>query len=226
MRNFTVIEGYLVGRPSGEKQLPDPPKSGRFAFSEGTPEWYLAAYKEMEFDKGYENAIHGDTQTVLRGKARYMALEQSVGVPWWIIGGIHFKESSCDFKGCLHNGERIIGTKRKTSLVPAGHGPFDTWEEAAIDAIQGKRWDKIRSGSRDIGEIFYAVERYNGTGYLTGAGREETSPYLWARTSINDDFGKYVKDGVFDKNAPTNKTTGFAAIVKELERFGEIKIGA
>lgn len=192
---------------------------------EGTVEWYRAAYKEMRIDKGYENAVAGDTSTVLRGKSRYKKIEEFTKIPWWIIGGIHFKESSCDFKGCLHNGERIIGTGRKTTIVPKGKGPFETWEEAAIDAVEGSRWDKIRAGTKDIGEILYAVERYNGTGYISGAGRAETSPYLWARTSINDDFGKYVRDGVFDPSATTNKTTGFAAIVRELERFGEIRLG-
>lgn len=204
-------------------QLPKPP-ADLSTYDEGTVEWYRAAFSQMTYDKGYENAIAGDAHTVLRGKARYMALEQSVEIPWWIIGGIHFKESSCDFKGVLHNGERIIGTGKKTTIVPAGRGPFATWEEAAIDAVQGSRWDKIRAGVRDIGNILYAVERYNGTGYISGAGKLERSPYLWARTSINDDYGKYVRDGVFDKDAPTNKTTGFAAIVKELQRFGEIKV--
>lgn len=214
-----------MGTQSKENgSLPLAPE-GRFKFQEGTPEWYRAAYKEMEFDKGYENAIHGDTQTVLRGKARYLKIQDATKIPWWIIGGIHFKEASCDFKAVLHNGERIIGTKRKTTLVPAGRGPFDTWEEAAIDAVIGKRWEKIRAGASDVGEILYAVERFNGTGYISGAGKAETSPYLWARTSINDDFGKYVRDGVYDPMATTQKTTGFAAIMKELERFGEIKIG-
>lgn len=192
--------------------------------AKGTPDWYRAAYKEMAFDTGYENAISGDTRAVLLGRARYVKIEESTQIPWWIIGGIHFKEASCDFRACLHNGERIIGTGRKTRLVPKGRGPFETWEEAALDALQGPRWGKIRAGSADIGEILKAVEEYNGRGYITGAGRAENSPYLWARTSLNDNYGKYVRDGVFDPNAPTNKTTGFAAIVKELERFGEIKV--
>lgn len=212
-----------MGRIPGEEQLPRPPQ-GRHAFEEGTLEWYRAAYVEMEIDKGYENAVAGSAHTVLKGKVSYQAVAEIVDIPWWIIGGIHFKEATCDFKACLHNGERIIGTNRKTVLAPSGRGPFATWEAAAVDAVAGKRWDKIRAGSKDVGEILYAVERYNGTGYISGAGRDECSPYLWARTSINDDFGKYVSDGKFDQSAPTNKTTGFAAIMKELERFGEIKL--
>lgn len=197
---------------------------------EGTVEWYRAAFSECQVDKGYEKAVEHDVALVLHGKDQYLVSQNDTGVLWWIIGGMHFKEASCDFAAILHNGQRgIIGAdamrhNRKSTIVPKGVGPFPSWRAATIDAVKGSRWEKIRKGSHDIGEVLYAAERFNGTGYLSGAGKDETSPYLWARSSINDDFGKYTHDHEFDPRAPTNKTTGFALIAKELLKMGEIQL--
>lgn len=211
---------------------PKPPKTGKADLSElsklteGTLEWYRKAFELCRIDEGFEAVVRASANLVLKGKARYKAVEKVTGVPWYILGCLHYKEASCSFAGVLHNGEHIIGTGKKTSIVPIGRGPFSSWEEAAIDAItiNNGRWAKIKSGNLEIGEILYACERFNGLGYITGAGKAETSPYLWARSNINDDFGKYVRDGVFDPNATTNKTTGVAVILMELERLGEIEI--
>lgn len=197
---------------------------------EGSVPWYREAFAECTIDSGYEKAVHKDVDLVLSGKEEYLLSQNATGIHWWIIGGIHFKEAGCDFKAILHNGQRgIIGPvaiahNRKSTIVPKGVGPFATWQQATADAVKGPRWAKIKAGSSDIGEILYAVERYNGTGYLTGAGRAETSPYLWARSNINDDFGKYTSDGVFDSRASTQKTTGFALIIKELQKMGEVQL--
>lgn len=206
---------------------PEPPLAALSKFTEGTLEWYRVAYKLCEIDKGYEESVKKNVKTILAGKERYINVEKVTGVPWYIIGCIHFKEASCNFAGVLHNGEKIIGTGKKTSIVPKGLGPFWTWEQAAVDALSNSsRWKKIKAGGREIGEILYACERYNGTGYISGAGKEETSPYLWARSNINDDKGKYVSDGKFDPEATTQKTTGLAVLIKELEKMGEIKLAS
>lgn len=199
---------------------------------EGTPPWYRRMFVFCEIDKGYESQVQKSVELVEKGYPRYMEVSMKLGFTGpqaslfaWILGALHFKEASCNFNGVLHNGERIIGTGELTSIVPIGRGPFDTWEEAAIDAINlnGKRWSKLREGSSDIGDILYAMERFNGTGYISGAGKAETSPYLWARSIINDDYGKYPSDGVFDPNASTQLTTGAAVILKELWIAGKFK---
>jgi len=82
------------------------------------------------------------------------------------------------------------------------------------------------AGGNDIGDILYALERYNGSGYISGAGKAETSPYLWACSNINDDAGKYVSDGKFDSNASTQSSAGAAVILKELYKQGKFKIQA
>lgn len=207
---------------------------------EGTPEFYRAAYKALEFDPGYESKVEWNCRKVLEGKKRYEEVTKRVGFktltldgityePWFIIGLIHMKEASCDFSKVLHNGESLTSVNANgTKLVPKGRGKGKnwTWEDAAVDAmtLNGSRWNKILNGALELGEILYAVERYNGTGYITGAGRAEYSPYLWAMSNINDDFGKYVSDGKFDPNAPTNKACGFATMLKWLEINNYVKV--
>lgn len=211
------------------KTAPVQPVQSSAKLTEGTVEWYRAAYAECKIDVGHERSVANDVALVLHGKQQYLVSQNDTGILWWILGCLHFKESSCDFQAILHNGQRgIIGPEamrlnRKSTIVPKGVGPFPDWRTATKHAVEGPRWAKIRAGAHDIGEILYAAERYNGAGYLTGAGKAETSPYLWARSSINDDFGKYVSDGVFDPKATTQKTTGMAVIIKELERMGEIE---
>src|SRR5690606_17303164 len=138
-----------------------------------------------EIDAGKEAQVAKTVKTVEAGYARYLAVAKRIGAAdpenfAWILGVIHFKEASCNFAGVLHNGEKIVGTGRKTSIVPKGRGPFATWEDAAVDALVGEstRWKKLIQGGNDIGDILYALERYNGTGYISGAGKAETSPYL------------------------------------------------
>lgn len=188
----------------------------------GTPAWYRAAFDLCTIDAGYASAVAGSVKMVLAGKDRYLAVEKATGVPWYVIGCIHFKEASCNWSACLHNGEHIIGTGRKTTIVPKGRGPFATWQEAAIDAMKGESLGKIKDW--ELGQMLMACEKYNGWGYQTGAGKAENSPYLWSRSNINDDFGRYVADGKFDPSSGTNKTTGLAVIMKELEKMGEIQI--
>jgi lysozyme family protein len=193
---------------------------------EGTAPFYRMAYDLCEVYPGYDDAVASNVKTVLKGKARYEKVASKVGIPWWVIGCIHFKEASCSFAGVLHNGEKIIGTGKKTKLVPKGRGPFESWEEAAIDAItlNGGRWAKLKAGSKDIGNILYACERFNGTGYITGAGKAQRSPYLWARSNICLPKGKYVSDGKYDATATTLKTTGIALLIKGLVKLGEAEI--
>lgn len=198
---------------------------------EGTVPWYRRMFNACEIDPGKEAQVRNTLALIEEGFDRYLTVATLLGAPdrelfAHILSTIHFKEASSSFKGVLHNGERIIGTGRKTSIVPKGRGPFKTWEEAAVDAINltPKRWEKLMAGSTDIGDILYAIERFNGTGYITGAGKAENSPYLWACSNINDDKGKYVSDGKFDLNASTGSTAGAALLLKELFKAGKLKV--
>lgn len=146
---------------------------------------------------------------IIQDRARYENVEKATGVPWYFIGPVHHRESNRSFAGVLHNGERIIGTGKKTQLVPKGRGPFSSWDEAAIDAIKLQKLDNV--GEWNIARILYEFERYNGFGYIR---HKVNSPYVWAGTSLQQN-GKYVADGQFDRNH-WDKQLGTAAILKKL----------
>lgn len=149
------------------------------------------------------------TKNIVAAQVRYKKVEDKTGVPWFWIGAIHYRESSNDFAGVLHNGEKIIGKGRKTRLVPAGRGPFDTWEEAAIDALLLKGLHKIDKWT--IARMLYEAERFNGFGYMS---KGINSPYVWGGTN-HQQPGMYVADHVFDRSK-NDPRIGVAAIIQRL----------
>lgn len=123
-------------------------------------------------------------------KSIYLPVEKATGVPWAMIAVIDERESGAR-GGVLHNGEMIVGTGRKTKLVPAGRGPFKTWLEAAIDAVTmpGKAWDKIIDWRLE--KVIYRLESFNGWGYYWHG---VPSAYIWSGSNIYKS-GKYIFDG-------------------------------
>lgn len=178
-----------------------------------TSKGYENMYNSMKFTKS--SAINNAATKSIQNKARYLAVQAKTGVPWYWIGAIHMRESNNDFRGVLHNGERILGTGRKTRLVPVGRGPFSTWEEAAIDAIKLHGLQKISNWS--IPRMLYEAERYNGWGYTW---KKVNSPYVWGGTN-HQQPGKYVADGVWSSTAMDSQL-GVAPVIyriRELEKI-------
>jgi lysozyme family protein len=146
---------------------------------------------------------------ILKGKARYKEVEKLTGVPWEFTGLTHYREATCDFRGVLHNGQKIIGTDKKTTIVPKGRGPFNTWEEAAVDALVLMGLQKEKDWS--VGRMAFLLEGFNGYGYH---GKGINSPYLWGGTN-HYTKGKYVRDHVYDPEH-VDQQLGVMAILKVL----------
>lgn len=127
-------------------------------------------------------------------KSRYQAVSAMTGVPWPAIAVIHERECSQDWTGSLAQGDPW---DRVSVHVPAGRGPFKSWEEAAVDALNNCAPYAGRNEDWSIGRLLTKLEEYNGLGY---ASRGVPSPYVWSGT---DQYrsGKYVRDGVYDPNA-------------------------
>jgi lysozyme family protein len=126
-------------------------------------------------------------------RSRYRAVSAKTGVPWPVIAVIHERECAQDWTGSLAQGDPW---NRISVHVPAGRGPFKSWEEAAIDALDNCAPYAGRNKDWSIGALLTKLEEYNGLGY---AARGVPSPYVWAGT---DQYrsGKYVRDGVYDPN--------------------------
>ena len=135
--------------------------------------------------------LTGVAKALVAAKSRYQAVEKATGVPWHAIAVIHERESSQDWRGSLAQGDPW---NRVSVHVPAGRGPFNSWEEAAIDALVSCPPFLARKKDWSLGGTLTNLELYNGTGYAL---RGVPSPYVWAGTDRYSS-GKYVRDGVYD----------------------------
>lgn len=157
---------------------------------------------------------------IISNKEMYQKVELQTGVPWQMVAVIHEREAGEQDIGrwlcVLHNGEKIVGTGRRTRLVPAGRGPFNDWVSAAIDALQLQGFNKYSDWS--VARVLWALEPFNGYGYRNKGLR---SPYLWASTN-HQQPGKYVADGVFDGSVMDTQI-GCAALLKYLD-FAKVAV--
>ncbi len=146
---------------------------------------------------------------ILERKSRYAEVSANTGVPAAWLMAVDERESSGDVRSYLGNGEKIIGTGAKTVLVPAGRGPFQTWQDGAIDAIVYERIDRVDGWS--MPRACYEAETWNGFG-PRNHGRY--TGYLWAGTNVYTG-GKYVSDGHWDPNE-TDQQLGIVPLMLRL----------
>lgn len=150
---------------------------------------------------------------IVKHQDRYIAAGSSVGIPFWVIGCLHFRESSSRFDCHLHNGDPLSArTVHVPQGRPVGGNPPFTWEESAADALSLRglnnlTWDNISSLVR--------MEAWNGFGYRK---LNLVSPYVWSYTDQYS-AGKFVADGKFDP-AFVDKQPGCAAIMLALKALG------
>lgn len=153
---------------------------------------------------------------ILANVKRYQFVQKETGVPWQLIAAIHGLEASFRFNACLHNGDPL-GVK--TTHVPAGLGPFFTWESSAIDVLHRKHVELIHDWS--MPQCLQFAERYNGLGVLNKH-PGFYSAYIWSFTSLYKG-GKYVADGVWDAKA-ISKQVGVAAVLLDFKANNALEI--
>jgi len=123
-------------------------------------------------------------------KDRYVAVEKRTGVPWPFIAVAHQRESSQDWSGSLAQGDPW---NKVSTHVPAGRGPFKSWEDAAYDALVNCGPFTARNKDWSIGGLLTLLEQYNGLGYFNGPVSKrngvvvarypsQPSAYIWAGT--------------------------------------------
>jgi lysozyme family protein len=133
-------------------------------------------------------------KSLVAAKPRYQTVEAKTGVPWFVIAVIHERESSQNWFANLAQGDPW---NRVSVHIPAGRGPFRSWEEAAIDALMNCAPYAAHNKDWSARGALTELEQYNGLGY---ASRGVPSPYLWSGTDQYKS-GKYVRDGVYDPDA-------------------------
>jgi lysozyme family protein len=143
--------------------------------------------------------------------ARYKAVETRTGVPWWFIAVVHEREASQAWTKSIAQGDPW---NRVSTHVPAGRGPFKSWEDAAVDALVNCAPYAARNKDWSPGGALTLLEKYNGLGY---AKRGKPSPYIWAGTNQYVS-GKYVADGVYNPSA-VDKQLGCAGLLLKMGAF-------
>ncbi len=171
---------------------------------------YKVAFDNLVIDPDKVSLANAISDKIKSKKDFYAGVSLVTLVPWYVVGVIHYRESSLSFKCHLHNGDPLTA---RTIHVPKGRpikgSPPFTWEESAIDALKLKNWHKVTDWS--IPNALSLIEKYNGLGYKN---KGLPSPYIW---SWSDKYksGKYVADGEFDPNV-VDKQCGTAVLLKLL----------
>lgn len=174
----------------------------------------MAMLEKMDVNPSRVTELNTLVHKIVKNRARYEVVQKALGVPWYIVGAIHYREASLNFNKHLHNGDPL--TKRTVNVPKGrpvqGQPPF-SWEESAIDALGDRPFKK----DMGISAMMDMLEEYNGKGYFN---KGLPSPYLWSWT---DQYikGKYVKDGKFDPNF-VDQQCGVMPLVIALKKL-EIK---
>jgi lysozyme family protein len=170
--------------------------------------WNRAAVRTARIPSAFSAA-----QKIKANKSIYLECVNGTLVPWQFVGLIHCRESDFNFKATFCDGEPIIGTGRKTRMVPVGRGPYATFQESVIDELKRRGLHLITVWS--VERLLFETEALNGWGYLGKC----NSPYDWGATTCygppEEAGGKYTEDHVFSKNV-IDTQLGCAAILKEL----------
>lgn len=167
-----------------------------FKKSKSFPEPRTFAWYEKHLQQAHAAVPKGESltwikDTIQRNAAKYHQVERETGVPWKLVAAIHYMESSLDFRRNLHNGEPW---DQRTKLEPVGRGPWNSWVEAAIDAL---KYDGLTGVINwDLAKMLYYAEQYNGLGYYH---KGVMSPYIWSWTDKYT-TGLYVRDHVYKEH--------------------------
>lgn len=173
-------------------------------------------WKEMTVNPSQEKTFKAIANKLSAPDAvkRYKAISAKTGVPWQVIAVIHYREANQDWNANLAQGDPW---NRKSIHVPAGRGPFPSFEDAAYDALTNCAPFAAHNKDWSAGGTLALLEKYNGLGY---ANRGLPSPYLWAGTNQYK-AGKFIRDGVFSPTA-VDKQLGCAGILHEMGMFSSV----
>lgn len=170
---------------------------------------YRQQWDTMVILPEHQHELEAICRTILENKERYQAAEAATGVPWYMIAAIHNRESSLDFTRQLAQGDPLHSV---STHVPAGRGPFSTWEAGVHDALVTlKHLDKVVEWP--VEQIANKSEVYNGPGYRSHG---VPSAYLWSFSNIYRG-GKYIHDGPTGWSPTTfDKQAGCMVVIRQL----------
>lgn len=154
-----VVKPVDASRPS------DLPESNHYASSSLTllSREYDYLWPLIQVTDKWKAECSDFAKKAIAKKASYQIVAKAIGCPWWFIAVIHYREASLDWNANLANGDPY---DEETVHYPTGRGPFDSWADAAIDALKYEGYaDRVDWG---FAQTCYRLEAYNGLGYRSG----------------------------------------------------------
>lgn len=136
---------------------------------------------------------------IIQYKDIYKKISERTGVPalWFMV--INERESGTKFNSYLGNGDPL---HKITTHVPKGRGPFNLWDDGAVDAVTYDHVALPGPEGWSWAWFLYKCEAWNGFGpRLHG----KYTGFLWSGCQIYEDDpihggGKYTADGVWNPN--------------------------
>lgn len=172
---------------------------------------YAEQWDRMKIKPTREAEFRRAAVYAFENRQQYIAIEGATGVPWAMIAVIHRRESNAQdhhgnplFTSYLGNGQPLA---RRTTIEPIGRGPFHSFEEGAVDALEYDKLTLVKEWRLE--KVLYYLQLFNGFGH-----NEIPSPYLWAGTNIQMP-GKYIRDHVWDPTV-MDKQLGCAGVLKTI----------
>jgi len=173
-------------------------------------------WKSLSIRPEHLNDVNAAANFILNHEARYQTVTNATGIPFYVVGLCHYRESSFNFNTHLANGDPLFdrhGNPIVTTHVPAGLGPFRTWEEGAIGAFKHEGW--LHGYHWDLLNAMENLEAFNGEGYRHMG---VINPYLFSFSNLYVK-GKYGSDGHYDPNL-VDEQAGVVTIMLALKARG------
>lgn len=177
---------------------------------------YAQLWDSLKIEPTRAPGVNAAADRVIKGRTQYETVSKATGVPWYVVGLLHYRESNCNFNTHLHNGDPLSA---RTVHVPAGrprggNPPYD-WAFSAIDALVIKGLDKVTDWT--IERVAYTGECFNGWGYRAHGG---VAPYLWSGT-CHYVRGKFIRDHVYSPTV-VDPQLGIMAVLSALISKGAV----
>lgn len=180
---------------------------------------YIQLFQTCRVRSDSVNLVTNSAQRIAANKDRYARIGDPLGVPWYVVGIIHYRECGLDFSAHLHNGDPLTArTKNEPKGRPVTGAPTFSFEESATDAL--KNDGTSRNTDWSLPGTLYKLESYNGFGYRQFH-PQVLSPYLWGKSNHYLQGG-YPKDKVWS-DTYVNKQLGSAVLLRRLAELGFVR---
>lgn len=167
--------------------------------------------KKVKSNNLFNSTLNKFGKKYTKNKKKYKNISKRTKLPPQLIAAIHYRESSCNFKTYLHNGDPL---GKPTIHVPKGIY-FEKFTDAAVDALKEKnkfrKKYKLKADSKDMAAMLSFAEVYNGLGYFN---KGVVSPYIYSGTNLYKK-GKFVSDGSYNASV-TDKQPGVYILIKKI----------